>query len=210
MAKLKAPLFSFAASGKLADALVFFNWKGLNVVRSHVTPSNPKTALQQTQRGYMGTIVDAIHTAQARATFPLVEVDQTAYSALATTLGKVMTWFNMACKLGLDGLRLSDGWTLYCTGAMVNPSKDDFRPSAYITDNGVLQIGDGKFYLGTSPTNLVLSEVATIVAGSHVLLDPAAGFSGLIAATKYYWQFRPDAGDPCEGADSGIYYAYAT
>src|SRR3972149_2455449 len=38
MAKLKAPLLSFGASGKLADTLVYFPWKGLAVVRSYVIP----------------------------------------------------------------------------------------------------------------------------------------------------------------------------
>src|SRR3989304_5419175 len=44
MAKLKAPLLSFGASGKLADTLVYFPWKGLAVVRSYVIPANPNTA----------------------------------------------------------------------------------------------------------------------------------------------------------------------
>src|SRR3989304_1243517 len=51
MAKLKAPLLSFGASGKLADTLVYFPWKGLAVVRSYVIPANPNSAGQQTQRG---------------------------------------------------------------------------------------------------------------------------------------------------------------
>jgi len=210
MAKLKAPLFSLGARGQLGKALVYFPWKGLNVVREYVIPANPDTLLQGVQRGYLGTMVDAIHAAQAAATFPLASVDQVAYAALASAKGKIMTWFNMAVKLGLDALRLSDGYTLYREGAMVNTSKDDFRPGMYVTDNGVLQVEDGKFFMGTSKTNLVNSEIATVVEGVNVLLAPAAGFSGLTAGKKYYWQFRPDADDDCEGSDSGIYYAYAT
>ena len=91
MAKLTAPLFSFTASGKLADALVFMTWKGLNTVRKYVVPSNPKSDDQIKQRAYMKAIVPGIHTAQALADNPLNTTDYAAYSALAAKLGIVMT-----------------------------------------------------------------------------------------------------------------------
>ncbi len=210
MAKLTAPLFSFTASGKLANSLVFFGWKGLNVVRKYVIPSNPKSDAQIIQRAYMKIIVPAIHTAQALAANPLNTTDYAAYSALAAKLGRVMTWFNMICKLAFDGMRLDDGYTIYRSGSLDDTDKDDFRPTIGFTDNGVVQVQDGKFFLGTSRTNLLKSEVATISVGGGAYLTNTNGFSGLVAGTKYYWQFRPDALDPCEGADSGIYSALAT
>lgn len=210
MAKLKAPLMSLGASQQLGKALVFFAWKGINVVREYVIPSNPKTTLQNTQRGYLTTLVAAIHAAQARAVSPLNSDDVMAYSALASAKGKIMTWFNMAVKMGVDALRLSDGYTIYSGGALQDTDKDDFRCVVYFTDDGVTQIAAGKFYLGTSKTNLVQSEVGTVVPGSLASLTAGNGFSGLTAGVKYYWQFRPDAADPCEGSDSGIYYGYAT
>lgn len=210
MAKLNAPLFSFTASGKLADALVFFTWKGLNVVRQYVTPSNPKSDDQIIQRAYMKVIVPAIHAAQASADQPLNTTDYAAYSALATKLGRVMTWFNMICKLAFDGMRKDDGYTIYRSGQTPDTSKDDFRPWLFITDNTVVQVLAGKFYLGTSPTNLLHSEDATIVVGETTSLAVGSGFSGLVLGTKYYWQFRPASDDPCAGADSGIYFATAT
>ena len=210
MAKLKAPLFSFVASGKLADSLVFMTWKGLNTVRQYVIPANPQSDDQITQRAYMKVMVPAIHAAQARETQPLVSKDYAAYSALATKLGRVMTWFNMICKLGFDSMRNDDGYTIYSSGQTPDTDKDDFRPALFITDNGVIQVADGKFYLGTRPTNLLQSKVAAIVTGLSVMISEGLGFSGLVAGTKYYWQFRPDAEDPCEGADSGIYSALAT
>lgn len=57
MAKLKAPLMSIDARGKLADTLVFSGWKGLKVARSYAVPANPNTAAQQTQRSYMSNTV---------------------------------------------------------------------------------------------------------------------------------------------------------
>ncbi len=46
MAKVISPLFSFEASGKIADAMVFFTWKGRNVVRKWTIPTNPMSADQ--------------------------------------------------------------------------------------------------------------------------------------------------------------------
>lgn len=50
MARVTAPLMSFSARGKLANALVFATWNGRDYVRSWVSPANPNTASQQTVR----------------------------------------------------------------------------------------------------------------------------------------------------------------
>ena len=210
MAKLKGPLMSLGASGKLANTLVFFPWKGLNVVREYVVPSNPKTAAQLTQRGYLTTMVAAIHTAMALDADALESEDQVAYSALAAAKGKIMTWFNMACKLGIDALGLADGYTVWRSGNTDDTDKDDFRLTIGIVDDGVTQIANAKFYLGTSKTNLIHSEVANVIVGGGANLTAGNGFSGLTAGVKYFWQIRPDTDDPCEGSDSGIYSAVAT
>ncbi|MBA7536767.1 hypothetical protein ES705_29031 [subsurface metagenome] len=209
VAKLKAPLMSLGASGKLANTLVFMPWKGLNCVREYVIPANPQTDRQVTQRGYFTTMVEAIHTAMARATDPLDSDDQIAYSALAQAKGRIITWWNQTVKLGLDALRKSDGYTIYSNGRTAVLDKDDFRPIAYLTDNGVLHVVSGKFFLGTSKTNLIRSLAAAVTEADNVHLGAADGFDGLTAGVKYYWQFRPDTDDPCEGSDSGIYYGVA-
>lgn len=54
MAKVTGPLFSMSASGKLGDAMVFFPWKGLNVVRQWVIPANKMSAPQGNQRVTLG------------------------------------------------------------------------------------------------------------------------------------------------------------
>jgi len=46
MAKVTGPLMSMTASGKLADTLVFFGWKGIAVVRQWLIPANPQSADQ--------------------------------------------------------------------------------------------------------------------------------------------------------------------
>ena len=54
MAKCTGPLYSLSASGKIADAMVYFNWKGVNVVREWLKPSNPKSLTQGDQRIIFG------------------------------------------------------------------------------------------------------------------------------------------------------------
>lgn len=54
MAKVTAPLFSLGASGKIGDAIVYFTWKGRNVVRQFLIPSNPQSTDQGDRRIIMG------------------------------------------------------------------------------------------------------------------------------------------------------------
>lgn len=54
MAKVTGPLYSMGASGKIANAMVFFPYKGQNVVRQWLKPANPKSANQGTARVILG------------------------------------------------------------------------------------------------------------------------------------------------------------
>lgn len=50
MAKVQGPLMSMQASGTYAGALTFGTWKGRQVVRQRVDPSNPQSAGQEAAR----------------------------------------------------------------------------------------------------------------------------------------------------------------
>jgi len=54
MAKVSGPLYSMSASGKLGNAMVYFGWKGVNVVRQWLIPANPQSATQGNQRIIVG------------------------------------------------------------------------------------------------------------------------------------------------------------
>lgn len=62
MAKVTGPLYSMGASGKIADAMVFFGWKGVNVVRQWLKPANPQSAGQGDARIIMGGTGKAVGT----------------------------------------------------------------------------------------------------------------------------------------------------
>jgi len=54
MAKVTGPLFSLTASGAIGKAMVHFGWKGRNVVRQWLIPTNPRADDQKAQRQIMG------------------------------------------------------------------------------------------------------------------------------------------------------------
>jgi len=54
MAKVTGPLYSMTASGKIADAMVFFSWKGISVVRQWLIPKNKKSGEQGDYRLILG------------------------------------------------------------------------------------------------------------------------------------------------------------
>lgn len=54
MAKVTGPLFSISASGKIADAMVHFPWKGRAIVRKWLKPSNPQSGDQGDRRVMLG------------------------------------------------------------------------------------------------------------------------------------------------------------
>lgn len=205
MAKLKGPLFSLGASQQLGKTLVYFAWKGLNVVREYVVPANPKTALQQTQRGYLTGAVAGIHTAQADATNPLKAIDQVAYSTLAAVKGIIMTWFNQAVKLWVDVKVAVKIPCVYSDMTFTTKTANAIDLILHLNEETPSSLVAGKFYFGSTKTNLINAKVATVVAGVSVALVAEDCSAFLTAGVKAYVQFKPDAADGCEGADSGIY-----
>ncbi|MBA7567642.1 hypothetical protein ES708_09357 [subsurface metagenome] len=201
MAKLKAPLMSFGASGAIAKAIVYFPWKGLNVAREYVIPSNPKTTLQTTQRGYLSDAVDGIHAAQADPTNPLDEEDAQAYALYGSCEPTPRTWFNQAVKDWIDQ-KVATKLPCLCSNMVITPATGELGLSLYLWEATCTA---GKFYYGTSKTALINSEDAVIATQ-----EATATLTGLTAGVKYFIQFRPDPADPAEGARSGIYYGRPT
>jgi len=201
MAKLKAPLMSLGASGQLGKSLVFFPWKGLDVVREYVIPANPRTALQLTQRGYLSLVVTSIHDMMASATHPLGAVDVSAYALWASVVQSATTWFNQAVRNGIG--QLIAGLTTRFWG------DGHTTPGVGELDVGVYEINAvttaGNFHYGTSKTALINTQASTTVV-THQM----ATITGLTARIKYFWQFRPTAPASVVGANSGIYYGYPT
>lgn len=69
MAKVTGPLFSVSASGKIADSIVFFGWKGTNVVRQWLKPANPMSEGQGDRRIMLGGTGKAVGKIQPEMSF---------------------------------------------------------------------------------------------------------------------------------------------
>ncbi|MBA7535543.1 hypothetical protein ES705_27801 [subsurface metagenome] len=196
---------SLGASGALGHSLVFFPWKGLDVVREYVIPSNPKTALQTAQRGHLTSSVGLVHAAQADATNPLKSIDQVAYAALASAKGRIMTWFNQAVKLCIDVSIAGDVPCVYSDMTFTTKTNNAIDLELYLNEGTPSTLVAGTFFFGSTKTNLINQAAATVTAGDKVALVAEDCSAFLTAGVKAYVQFRPDAADGCEGADSGIY-----
>lgn len=201
MAKLKAPLLSLGASGALGKALVFFGWKGLDVVREYVIPANPQTTLQQTQRGYLTRAVAQIHSVQARALDPMSAADITAYALWGSTFATPRTWFNQCIKNAIDQYKNGNNANYCC--AMVttpaalqitiraNPSGDPAHSTNY------------NVHWGTSKTALINVQNIT-----RAQLQAGIAITAMPANTKIFIQLRASAPPGAVGNRSGIYYDY--
>jgi len=200
-AKLKGPLFSLGATQQLGKALVYFGWKGLDVVREYVIPANPKTALQVTQRGYLTQAVLTIHTSQAWAAHPTNAADIAAYALWASVVKPATTWFNQAVKILVDQL-VASKHPLHWSDGSVTPSAAQLILK--ITQNAAYATTVYCYY-GTSKTALINSKLCTLAAQTFT-----ATLTGLTKGVKYYMQFRPTVPVSSIGGDSGIYYGYPT
>lgn len=159
MAKVTGPLFSFSASGKLANALVAFTWKGIQVFRQYVVPSNPNTPAQDAQRTRMTNVVAAW-----RNYYTAAEA-RTAWNLAALVLADVMSGFNAftrnAVKLvvTVPAGSFSNG----CVAFAGNTA----RWTMLNIDDGTAgdEAGNFEIWVGVKANSLLLNGVAAIAAG---------------------------------------------
>lgn len=203
MSKLRAPLFSFRASGQIAKSLVYFGWKGLNLVRSYVVPANPKTTAQNTQRGYMTAAVAEIHRVQAVVPLPWVVADQTAYSLYGSTEATPRTWFNQAIARWLISRVNSEHSQIFGDSEFTDPATTEITLELINYTNPAEA---GYMHYGTSKTNMPGKVACDGVANVHT-----AVMTGFTKGVKYFFQFRPTkVTDDKYVMRSGIYHHVST
>ncbi len=132
MAKVDGPLFSLGARGKIGDAIVFFPWKGLHVVRQWLIPANPKTADQGTIRlilGALGRACSPINKTSAFATDVRLYMDEGA------------TWVSAIIKYMVDQV-VNDGteWDALVTEYEAHTATADFDTQAALLSLAQLDI----------------------------------------------------------------------
>ena len=180
MAKLKAPLMSFGASGKLAGSLVFFPWKGVDAVREYVVPANPKSTLQLAQRAHLTWAVLTWHA------FTYTDADRVAWNRYAGTLANIMSGFNAMIRLAIAA-HIAD--ILFHRVAQVEVD----NPTAVGFDCDVELSGAGytlRAVIGTSKTHFPTQVALLDDADNTYSLTWAAGAS----KTDYYLKIEDQIG----------------
>ncbi len=107
MAKVDGPLMSIEARGKIADALVYFPWKGRHVVRQWLKPTQPHS----TKQGYVRAALYAIGKMIKEITsVSQAGVDSKVYTLLTSKVPAGLNWNAFQAQGFLD--RLQTGGTL--------------------------------------------------------------------------------------------------
>ena len=116
MARHNSLLLGPKAKGTIGDQITFSGWKGIPVAKTKPVPSNPNTAGQQTQRGYMKDAVDAWHLSDRTGD------DRTAYTRLASRDSRPLSGFNAFTSQYINVVVAGDTY-LDCYG--VSASRSD-------------------------------------------------------------------------------------
>lgn len=199
MAKPKAPLFGFGASGQLGKALVYGSWKGINTAREYVVPSNPNSTAQSTQRGYFTTAVDFWHN----LTNVLTATDKAAWNRRAGLVKPARSGFNEFVAQTVNEL-VAGGTPGYFFG-ITNIALAHAAFKADIDDslNGTLTV---TLWVSTSKTFFPVSSTDAQVGG---LTSFTAFNTGYAAGETVYYYF--EAGTPgVNHKVSGIYTGVLT
>ena len=187
MAKVKGPLFSITGSGKIAKTLVYFSWKGINVVRKYVIPANPKTAEQQEQRGFLKSAITAWHVDGYTA------ADVAAWNMLALAYKIAASGFNMFTRFYVNAKVATKTW-VKLTNCLISSITDAGATVVISVDSDQT----GILYIGTSKTAMY-----TQFSGVFDIDKYTFTITGLAAETKYYFYIKNNAVG--EAARTGIY-----
>lgn len=200
MAKTQAPLFGFGASGALAGAIVYGDWKGIGVARKYVVPANPQSAAQTVQRGYFTYAVGEWHD----ATNVLSSTDKAAWNRLAGVQKPPRSGFNEFVKSLVDEQVAGDAAPGHLFGVTnITLTHNAFKADIDDSLGGVLVV---TLHVGSSKTFFSASATDAQVGG---LTSFAAFDTGFAAGTTvYYWFERGAAG--ANYGRSGLYTGVLT
>jgi hypothetical protein len=178
MAKVTGPLFSIGASGKIADSMVFFAWKGINVVRQWVKPANP----QSDSQGYLRTALKAISkwvTAIGNKSVGNSQ-DSVVYQALTASAPAGLNWNAYGIQSFLDLLQSG--------GSLVASSLDNL-----IKDYTTTVVSAARAAFASDATALGLEDFAfgygyttNIPAGLQLYFGALACYQNGIVGTAPY------------------------
>lgn len=166
MAKTIMPLLSAEASGKIAKSMVFFYWKGLNVVRKYTIPANPRSLDMKSVRMKLAALGKNI-----------------AAMTTAAPAGKIVTVLKAAAPANMI-------WNSYFVKAALDQIKSD---AAFTAAEAAYAAHAHKGVFDASAASLGMSDILpgiafsqTVSAGFQLYLGAyAAQKLGLVGTTNY-------------------------
>ena len=177
MAKVDGPLMSLEARGKIADAVVFFPWKGRHAVRQWLKPTNKKSPLQGYVRSAIYAIGKWVKKVQSKSQDDAV--DSKVYSLCTAAVPAGTNWNAWIAEQMLDLCVLAGTFKTASFTALVAAYSSLATEvlTAFKTDATALGMADFAFSYGY-PTN--------IEAGCQLYFGALACYYGSIQASAPY------------------------
>lgn len=176
MAKVEGPLFSLEARGKIGNVMVHFPWKGRNVVRKWLKPTNPRDIDQKLIRQKLAAVGHCIgKILGVDATYPNGSLAVVEWKTL-TPAGQI--WNAYITKSALDQLASDAKWILF--SASIAGADELVTWQSCALDMGMVSIYATQDQFATDiPPEEQLAAVAfaAVVAGYS---DVSVDASGLI------------------------------
>jgi len=151
MAKVSGPLMSIEARGKIAEALVYFPWKGRHLVRQWLKPANPKRTLQ----GYVRVSLKIIGKAIARilSVSQGDALDSYLYTKMTSLAPAAQPWNAYLAKQVLEDLKSAGAFQTASFTAMSALYSTHSNVAAFSTDATALMLSDFVFDYGYTVSN---------------------------------------------------------
>jgi hypothetical protein len=189
MAKVTAPLLSFAAGGAIAKTQVYANWKGIPYVRRYTIPANPQSTDQTLTRSVFATLTKVWKNLTSDGIAPF----------LAFASGKPLTDRNAYLKFNVKALRAGSDWT----GFVGSPGAGGGVPLASYSATGGSGTISSTTATPTPPTGWTLTKVVAVARINDDPHDTTDDSIQLATATSTPWE------PSFSGLDAGAYIVSA-
>ena len=175
MAKVDGPLMSLEARGKIADAIVFFPWKGRHAVRQWLKPANPQKTLQGYVRAVLRAIGKEVKIIQCISKGNTV--DSKLYLANMSTCPAGMNWNAFHAAGVLKAFIVAGKFATTAFNAML---------TAYTANNSTALWDTAATALGLADYAFPYGYTTPIVAGCQLYMGALAAYSNAASwGTQY-------------------------
>jgi len=177
MAKVDGPLLSIGARGKIADVMVFFPWKGRNVVRMWLKPTQKNSTLQGYVRSAMLAIGKEISKIMSKGAGDALDSKLYALNTAKCPAG--LNWNAFQAQGFLDGLQVAG--TLVTASFLAEVARYSTLISTALT-----AFKTGATALGLADKAFSYGYTVNMEAGLQLYFGAVAAYNNSIAATAPY------------------------